>query len=544
MEGVGPGGYAKDGTDLAAQSHAVDRMEAAVIVPERPVEATTTWHEAPSDQAFDLQSIQGAKTWAPRDVNLTYHGIQPVYDEWGRPVAAHVFRYRPMRLVFDSIEFGPSGLNAKGHYEASYVEYAFDASDGRYLGPVSLPDTARGFNDPDYRDPFVGGFESSLFLFMALKVAGPDLRPIPLPGGNITFTAVDDHPLPGECRSILVKEVSDAPSLVPSNTTSKANRDPPRVLVCARDGTLLPLWTWDGNQTRHIVYTRLGPSFALQPDEGKPLPPLMYEKKPWQEVPGVLTAPVPLPLPLLTPALAPASTSPTDYAGLLQARQKALYLSPDYIKYNVKHPRLWLMQGFTGFPVLSPIPLTGPLPLGFDEESWIFDSSGMGEFWGFVATRFGSGPEDPDQHVAERGSDFDIAPYGFPDPDHYPLPAIGEVQSNLADIAPRDPSMIQFSIFPDLPGFDASQLEPYRSTWFALESCFEAKSPQDPYMFVSARTGQLVGAGWVRNHDGGCSAGGGQRVHLADGWASLYPRGVGGSLPFIAWDDGRVQVLG
>ncbi len=111
--------------------------DSAAIVAPRLERASVSYREE-NNASFD-DPIFGKADWGPpRELELTYHGVQFVADEYGRDTAAYVARYNERVFMVDSIEFGPSGISGNGHFEDRLYEQSFARSDGRVLGLVDV----------------------------------------------------------------------------------------------------------------------------------------------------------------------------------------------------------------------------------------------------------------------------------------------------------------------------------------------------------------------------------------------------------------------
>lgn len=511
----------------------------AFVVPDRQASAEILWHEEPSQDAFTLEGITGADTWEPRDVTMTYHGVQPVLDEWGREVLAFVLRYRPMELVIDEVTFSLDGLSLEGHWEETHREVHFDATDARWMGITDVDREVHAFALAGERDPLTPGYEWALyfpFIFMAL---GGDLtRGIHLyPGqdyeGDLTFTPDTERPLPGKCDVYKVTFVYDHPPT--SSGIAKPNPDGPyRDLVCIEsDGW--PLWTWSGNDKDHMAITRLSDPPRLPALSGEPLDPLVYPPRAWEDQPILL--------PVVPPVKMPAGTFPGDWVDQLRPIVQALPTNPEYLTYQQdRDVRLSEAMKSTPHFNWNPIlPVIGQIPSPlFDRTSWLFtsDSASDDHAWWFIDSRFGR-EEDPDIHVNSRG-------FVFEDSWTYPLRdlvGIGEVQIALEAWAPVNPALLSFSQW---PAFDDFDLGPVAATWLAISSCYTPDVERGTFLYISAIQGQMLAAGSSQSTPDGCFTGvpsTGLLMRLAGHDGRLFPP-TETQPGFFLSEDGDVVVLG
>lgn len=505
---------------------------------------TVMIHETADEEAVALEQIEGTHAWEARDVPLSFHGIQEVYDEWGRAIPAFVFRYRPMQLEIDSVEFLNNEVEITGHYEPAYLEYAFDASDGRFLGPLDIDGTFRYFSAPASRDALVWGLEGPLFLFMTAYVQGDRLgEPVPIGDDlNLSLQPYDGwRPFDGDCQAYN--------AIVESSESRDANDEedePYLMLVCLDDRSPIARWAWAGQQDKGGVgYQRLGDGIALPPLTGTPLPPAPHVAVPFE--PG----PVPL-LGDFNPVHSPASDGGGDWADLMAQRLIGLYTDPDFVAYAADKPWLYLSGIAAGWPPALPLFL-GVLPVRdplFDDSAWIDTTGGSGFYWAFIKSRWEI--EQPDLHVMERpGADFTFSEWPFPDLDEVHAAPIGTVVGGLPTIAPEAVQGLQFTVFPlivdDLP------LIMY---WIGYGSCFTALTKPSQVAGIDALDGAVYAAGLGVSTPNGCSSAlGGMSSYLTGNNPTLEVRPVrdglrhgllhkqGDGASYVVWNDG-VEVLG
>lgn len=509
-----------------------DPLAAAIMIPgERPVVASTVWHEAPrGDQVLGLQQFTGPKTWAPRDVNLTYDGINDAFDEWGRSAPAFVFRYQAMRYEIENVTIDAGGLHGQGRWVPVHYEYLFDASDGRFMGEVNLDSSSRSFAAPQDRDPVTWGYEGLMLLFVAIHVHGGDMtRPIAIGGGNITFSPSTSRPLPGDCDVYKLKFTPDhqasGPQVQDPTEASSAT------LICIQASDMVELWAWAGSPKNGISFARRGASFDMEAPFGKPMAPLVYKTEPWGQAGGNA---------LMSPILVPQSHSKTDWSYKLQHRSEALFLSPGFLAYHAKHKSLGLYFGMTGWPFYD-VGSILQAPVGlFDETTWLMTTEGRGMYWGDVYTRHAP-PEQDEFNLADpQGTDFDFdqtTPY-VPTNALPPLAPVGEVAHNISTAVHVEGNMTQFLVWPAFPGFDMGDIA---AMWFEQDHCFQAK-PQSPFVFTAGLSGRMLAAGYVQFSPGGCSAGGsgGLEIDTPSGPARLLDGPD--HRPILALDSGPILI--
>ncbi len=521
-------------SDDAALDPPVYELGATELAPEtRPGVDSVVWLEDPGESIMDNPWVQGAESWEPREVELTYHGIQPVFDVWQRPVPAHVFRYRPMELVVTDVQINGGELELQGKYEETLIEYAFDARDGNFMGRLNLDREVRGFYDPENRHPITWRYTRPLLLFMAVHLldGDPTSGTIPIHHWYGQFQEESgEPPLPAKgCtvyRFTLVDP--DAPPLDPDAA------DLSRTLICLESGKLMPKWAWSGTPDDAISFQRLGPSFEIAPLVGEPEPPHQFPTEPWH----VLN-----PLPGITATHLPPSGADGDWASQLHDRMAALYLNPSFLLYTQKHESLYLNDAITGWPSITRFPLLPiePPTLGvtWDEQSWMMVTEGQGYYWGFVDTY--RQQDGDDRHIStSSGSDGD----GFLDRSYYTLdelpteiPPIGHVVHTYNVVAPPAAKLIDWMVWPK---FDDDDIDARTIMWSGLETCFEEPDPTQPERFVmiSGLTGQLIAAGRVQTRDNGCSWGSGFLVPGPEGELLQYYPETEFGVPFLLPENG------
>lgn len=514
--------------------------EVVLIPGDRPAIATAVFHETADEAYVARPDVTGAHAWEPRDVPLTFHGIHPVYDEWGRPVPAFVFRYEPMELFYDEITFGPSGVQISGHYEAVAEEYAFDATDGRFLGPVFLDYEFRYFSIPQYRDALVWGFDRPLMLFMMMHAQQGRLGER-VPIGPQEFASLQPYtgwmPFSGECTAYQLRLDDESFAADPPSSDDVMD------LACFDEGSSIPLWAWQGTQAKGGVgYQRLDAAFVLPPVAGAPLAPMTYDALEFVPGPDVGVG---------KPIHTPPTSGGSDWADNLAQRVVGLYTDPNFLTYAAQQGDLYLENAAAGWPPSLPGPLAvlpQPDPL-FDDAAWLFTTDGEGFYWGFVKSRW-AGPEQRDVHVMERdGANFDFGGGEYPELSEVRSVPIGGVVSSLPDIAPVVAQGLQYYVLPKFPGM------PMMVDWFGYGSCFTAAAKQSQVAGIDGISGALFGAGLGVSTSHGCgSMLGGMYTYLEGDNPTLRPVRDGarhGILvrapdlpPLVQWNDGVVDVLG
>jgi hypothetical protein len=511
-------------------------MPAEVVVAERPVVSTVMVHEDASGDAMDLSSIvEGADNWEPHDAELVYHGMHGVFDEWGRSIVAHVFRYTPWVVTITQAEFSPRGILLRGEWQERHREYAFDATDGRFLGPLSLDSSGRAFASPDERSLFVWDEAGPLFLFMLAHAAGDDLA-------THTVHAFDHEyglrpytgqaPLAGDCDVFEFRRLDKARDVLAAAVAG----DDARVLACFDDAVPMPLWVWRGTQSDAHWWQRQASALRLAPLGGTPLAPVAHARMPWLQLEPLLP-PLADVLPL-APVFVPPVDHEDDWADKVRARSAALLLNPDFMLYQAKHDTLYVHEAVMGWPPLfstfiETVIGDGNDPTSFDEEAWLFATEGSGFYWGLTSTRWGDAEADGDDvHVSyQRGADFDgWSGTEYPSPDSLPdIPAIGAVVAGYGRIAPQDARFGTWIVWPLFEELDDLLM----MTWWAIEDCF-IDMPARPPMFaaVDGLDGHLIAAGNAVTGEGGCAAGVGFDVPVAPMQAATLH----------AWSDGTTSL--
>lgn len=496
--------------DDRALPSAVDAAPVVVLPGERPVASAATWHEevkrttpAEVDDGFVIEN-----NWEPRDVDLTYHGVQPVYDEWGRTVPAHIFRYQPMTLVITDVEFlnDFADVRITARYEPTSVEHAFAQSDARYLGEVELEHQVRVFEDYRWPNPFSWGYEGSLLLPMAYLFLGGDLdKPVVGPFGNTTFNQTTVRPLAGDCtpyefeftpapwfQAWIDSEGGDEPA------DDAAPEEEQHEIVCLQDEAA-PLWVYSGNASDHLRIERKSPALATPRLAGTPLDPVTMSTYSFEELPMLLG--------LANPVDVPPSAYPGDWADLVRPVVQGAGTNLDYVQWQLQRDPIHLTDIYKAFPYFGAglVPsLLGVSDIGFEKTSWVMLGDGTDMFWAFVDSRY-AGPEDPDIHISQQGFAFDDHPTH-----PQPLVASGEVQAIWETQLPVDPGLLLYSSFPDLSGDLPPEyvdyVTPFLTSWTGLEYCFEDKDG-GRYGSFSAFNGQMNSMGAQTSTENGCSSG-------------------------------------
>ena len=536
------------GTD-ATTAVPVEPVEAAIVPGERPVSATTVWHEevteSPKDDvAMASEGFILENSWEPRDAELTYHGVQEVFDEWGRPVPAHVYRYPQMSIVVTKTELlDDFSLQITARYEPTMLEFAFDAADGRFLGTSDIPERVHGYDDVRYPSPYAYGYSAELLLPIAFQAFGGDLsRRVPTGLGTLWYEPSERRPLEGDCQPYEARydyhdwyeawmtegEEDPVAEVLPEEEQVD--------IVCLQDGGE-PLWVYMGNQSDHITLQRVGPAMATPRLEGTPLAPEAIAARPMEELPMLLG--------LAKPVLVPPSAYPGDWADQVRPVVAALPTSPDYLQWQLDREPIHLADATLGWPFFGGLlPLTPVIPgdLVFDRTAWIMVGDGQDMYWGFVDSRYGDA-EDPDIHVSRRGSAFDDYPTSMRD-----SVAIGEAQARWEQHVPAAPRSLSYSTFPefgDAPPEFWDYLAPLARYWIALQYCFEEHAPGQLAWF-SAINGQMLVVGQQSSTANGCSSGTGDGF-LRLGWGRkeilLRPPGPDGPGALLIPDLGIAVAL-
>ncbi|MEA3165400.1 MAG: hypothetical protein QOJ26_252 [Thermoplasmata archaeon] len=428
----------------AAALSGIDGTQELLALPgERAVAAEVGYHEEVDASTVDLPFAEGDDGWEPRDVLLTYHGVQPSYDEFARPVSAHVFRFPEMVFVADDVSFGPDGPDVDGHYEVHDVEYLFARADDRFMGLVDLKQGFRFFEPPMYMGSLAGLTTIAMSFHAADGDPSRELQLYEFMGEKayMRWEPFDGfRPMEGECAMLELKARYDPPledALIEEPTLPEKEH---HTLVCLDEG-LFPLWAWSGSQADGSYrLQRTTSGIELAPKSGQRMPVVDYQRQPMAEVSG--------PLPVVGPLLVPPSSEGGSWAQQVSARAAALYLSPGYLQYRAASqlPYVQLAWVTTPFPYLLevggiPIPPTDPL---YDSMTLFLLQDGAQNHFHVVYSREG-GPERPDLHVAE--------PNGYTSPDDgapaSEVPSLvpdGALEGQLSPLAPPDPQSLLFAL--------------------------------------------------------------------------------------------------
>jgi hypothetical protein len=471
------------------------------------VAASTTLHEEVDGAYVDLPFADGDTPWAPRDAQLTYHGIQPVHDEFARTVDALVFRFPEMVFVTDEVTLGPDGLDIDGHYEAHDYEYHFDATDGRLIGVVDVTAGVRGFQHPDTRHPFG-----------SLSVIGMAFRVFGLSGGQDIHVSNylhhrflawfepygGDRPLSGDCSMWQLRTKYDPP--LPEDPTDPlddavADLDPSevdRTLLCMQDHAEVPLWSYSGNQSSSYRLERRGPDLPAAPFEGIPLTLVPYPLEPWQEVDGLL----PVPGPLLVP--------PTSDGGLWAQRvadkAAAFYLSPGYLQYRAASGLPYVEAAildidYAGLLLPDGLPDV-PLPLEARARTSVFFLTDAAmRYIGFVHSAERE-PEGPNLHMADpQGSTFPESSKQMPADQLPSVVSDGLLEGQLAPLLPERLDSLVFFAF----GLDRDEdgaFENRYALWQPQQDC--TRSIDGWVAIVDGIEGYVGGAARIPSGEGDC----------------------------------------
>lgn len=501
----------------------------SLVVEERATAQSVVFHEEVRGEPFKPfdDGIRMEGRWEPREATFSFHGVHNTFDEWGRAVPAFVFRYEPMDLVLDSLDFTSDGIEGEAHWEPSITEYLFDAADGRYMGSVDVGSSTRVFSEPEPRSPLpYTGYPALALLVMAIQVQGT--ADMAVRGGSVSFMPADnDRPVAGECSVYRLEFQQEGAA----GDGREEDDEDSRALVCLGADSPLPVWTFMGDDKDAVVMRRDPAPFALPDVAGEVLAPLELPRLPWQELPS---------LPGLEPVLVPPSGG-SDWSATLAERVEALQQSPDFARYQAVEGRTYTSMAWSGLPFGAPF-LPGLGALGsYEESTWLEATPGDGMYWADVYSGNHSGPLP--RHQAEpRGSEFPGG--GFPNMDPSELPPLvppAEFASAVGAVADVGASpMLMFHVWPAIEGIDWGD---YGASWLALGGCFtgdEGKDAGEGYVYMSAVSGRFLTAGVVESSGGGCSTGS-SSLELPDGTVLLRPSGS--PLPVAAAARGHVLPL-
>lgn len=463
-----------------AADRSQDMSQPVLAMPsERAVVASATLREEVDPAVVDMPFADGDDAWPPRDVALTYHGVQEGYDEFARPVPVYVFRFEEMVFVADDVEFGPGGVDIDGHYEPHLLEFTFDVAAGRLNTIVDLTTQTRFFLEPDYRSPLA----TWAVIGMAFKVfearGGGDVTIYSLQGHDLLFNFTrfeEAAPLAGDCTpwELNVRWEPPWPDQVSADDlTEEADPLPDRDLLCMEAGHEVPLWVFSGDAEASYRLRRTDGGIATPPFEGDGLPPVAYALQPWQEVGNPLDLPVPEPL------LAPPTSDGGRWAQEVQERAAVLAFSPGYLKYRMTSGMPYLTMALLNIQLdpLQVLNLTPPpLPvLGERSQAFAFffltDTTMTHTH---SVTTYNGEPEGPDLHVPDpTGSDFPetsepIAVDRLP-----PLVPDGLLEGQLGPLNLAGRLDMLWFAFGSSDADDDGEVEPDEtySVWVALQDC-------------------------------------------------------------------------
>lgn len=396
---------------------------------ERPTVASIRWEEQVDREARVGYFGSNPEGWL-REFEVTYHGIQLVYDEFARPTKAFVFR---------TAEMVPSPKGAEGEFEKRVFEVHFETTDGRLLGVVDLATRVHAFQDPDFRHPYV--FRS--LLFMAFKFLGEGRgREVALWGtnGSLHWARFEpyqgERPLPGDCQMwVLRSRLEDKPgasSLVAGSFETVA---------CLPQGSLVPIWIVSGEKGHQDRLRLLSEPLAMPALEGSVRLPIVYDLQPW--------APSEAVLPGIVPLLVPPRGASGTWAHEVGDRATALQASPGYAIQTrdggERFVRLaWIGTGIPSVGLLGLVRVPLGLPT-FDQGSLFSVTDGDEGFFARVHTRPGTA-EQPDLHWG----DPQMTPYDEFEPQGKvaELPALvtdAELQGQFDAFIPDDWDALSFS---------------------------------------------------------------------------------------------------
>lgn len=425
---------APPGTDL-------DGTGGLDLIPgERAVAASFTYREASAGSSNPFFSEPG---WEPRDVEVTYHGIQEVHDEFARPTQAFVFRVPEMVVVSGSGLAG-TGLGQSVSRDVHVIEYHFERSDGRLIGTIDLTAGQRSFSDPSLRHPVA----SPAVFFMAVKALEGNM--------SRTFTVdrlgeeslvmhldpYDGEPaFPGDCT--MWEASFHWESTGPGGVGGEDAEGADRIQICLDDEQVVPLWlrrAAEGESGEGYTLQRMTAPFALPPYAGTVLPPVVYERKPWTPAMGLL--------PLGDPILVPPHEDGGTWAKALGDRAAALQLEPIYRQYRQSADEVYMRIGVAGVssaPFVRVLNVTVPFAPESEQSSLFILSDGAHGYLGRVSSVVGDA-EDPDVHrPVPPGTMFDD---DEADATHLPL-LVGDasLEGQLAPFVPPDVDAWAFTRF-------------------------------------------------------------------------------------------------
>lgn len=472
-----------------APASAVDGTQEATAIPgDRPIVASMRMHEEFEMGSLSPQALldPDAKGYEPRDFDVTYHGVQEIYDEFARPVKAFVYRSTEM-VYIQQVSFGVNGFSFQGHWEEHAFEYAFDASDGRSLGVTDLTDQVRAFEDPQHRHPYA----SLHVLFMTFHALGEErsreVAARDYEGSTFfyRFEPVNDEPapLPGDCGMWRMAGRIDPPLQTEFGEVHEdASPFGLNVTACLETGREVPLWVFGDLGDSEYRLQRISEPVVLPPLQGEPLPAVSYETASWGSTATLALVPGQDALAMRVPPTSPDGT----WGRAVADRAAAFHLNPTYIQYRQGSDMPYPGIAWVGLPSSSisvgniTIPLGAPV---MDSSSLFIVTDGKEQFVGTVHSREGSA-EEPDVHVAD--------PLAFTSDDYFGswpadrLPALvldGPMQGQLDPLLPVAPTQLLF--FASAFGADDSTMD---IVWMPVQDC----TPQDDG-FVAAVNG-LTGA--------------------------------------------------
>lgn len=512
-----------------------DVMPFKDIVQERPVLASTTVHEDHRQGTHDLLDLDGDDGWAPRDVELTYHGVGLVHDEWGRLLEAHVFRYRPMVYVITDVDVDltTGQIDMDGEYQEKHWEMYFDAADGRAMGLTDLDRGVRSFADPLNRLPFGPGYAGNLLLWMVHNMHGDLTAEISVDYGfgNVTYWMepyTGLRPLPGDCEMYQERSRSDRESGV---SAPKLSNDPHRSLACF-DHSMVPLWHWAGNETGGSRWLqRTDGGFGWPGPAGRPQPPEPFARAPMEGIAPLLPTSDPIYVP-------PASSS--GYAKAVRDRVAALHQSAPYQEFELLHDATYAHDVVAGWPPHAFVPVLGGL-LGqlndmarVEETTWVRVNEADDWFWTNVHT----------MHVGEGAPRYVPDQNGATFTDSWAYPSretLGDVvqtfsvSERVPDLAPLEPRFINWMVWPD---FDVAW-QPM-AWWSVASHCFE--TAEDPrFLMFDGIDGHLMAAGSMQTHPNGCSMGSFMGIQGRD-LVEVFPPGPDQPVPLVAGPHGALAL--
>lgn len=449
----------------------------------------------------------GCENPPARAYDLAFAGTHPAFDEFARPVPAHVFRTteRVCRIQF---EFKPDGIIGKGYLEERPFESFYDRSDARYMGLADLRAESRGFSAPSSRDPF-GGLQSSLFLIPHWLQGNLSRETLVSSFGDTkVYQSFQPYagaqPVAGDCA---MWELTGRLDPAPEKKEGKGKEpDPAKVghtLLCMPRGSDVPLWVWSGSQADgNRTLLRTSEPMLLPRLEGTSLPPVQYEPAQWSRVAS------PLPGGAGGDMLVPPITSDDDWASGIARRVQALYLNPSFLRYRAASglpytQMSWERTNLDGYVETPMVPLHIPVPgpgMAFDRTTWTILSDGNATHWHDIYTRSASDGQSEQNLASLQGNDLD-AFEPFP---ASKLPRLVPDAAARAQLAPLLPKKADWALFDVIP-IAMPDGYPQWTFWTVMQMC----TATEPGLYVSfnAAEGYMQGVSAMHGDADSCSTG-------------------------------------